>query len=143
MNSLAHPIQDYFFKLTEVDTHTHKSTLMLAWMCLLNQMHCGSSKVNIAACGQIQPASCFLPRCSYCLFIFAVDLLCCVSFRCTEQWFTDTYIYMCIHACMLFLRFFALIVITKYWVYFLVLYNMSLLVIYFLYDSVYMSVPNS
>ena len=84
LKSLAHSTHDYFFKLTEEGTHTHTSMLMLAWICLLNQMGGGSSKVNISACGQIQPASCFLPRCSYYLFIFAVDLQCCVSFRCTE-----------------------------------------------------------
>ena len=34
-------------------------------------------------------------------------------------------------------------VITKYWVYFSVLYNRSLLVSYFIYSSVYLLIPNS
>ena len=58
-----------------------------------------------------------------------VDLQCHVSFRCTAQWFSYTYIYIYV---------IYISVKTKYWIYFPVLYSRSLLVIYFLYSSVYM-----
>ena len=67
-----------------------------------------------------------------------VDLQCCVSFRCTAKWISYTYTY--IHS---FLGSFPIYVITEYWVEFPVLYSRSLLVIYFIYSSVYMSIPIS
>ena len=65
-----------------------------------------------------------------------VDLQCCVSFRCTAKWVTYTNTY--IHS---FLDSFPISVITEYWVEFPVLYSRSLEVTYFIYTSVYMSIP--
>ena len=64
-----------------------------------------------------------------------VDLQCCVIFCCSAKWIN--YIYTYIHS----FRFYSHIVITEYWVEFPVLYSRSLLVIYFIYNSVYMSIP--
>ena len=64
-----------------------------------------------------------------------VDLQCCVSFRCTAKWISYTYTY--IHS---FLDSFPIEAITEYWVEFPVLYSRSILVICFIYSSVYMSV---
>ena len=62
-----------------------------------------------------------------------VDLQCCVSFRCTAKWisYTDTYVPS-------FFSFFSHLVITEYWFEFPMLYSRSLLLIYFIYSSVYM-----
>ena len=67
-----------------------------------------------------------------------VDLQCCVNFRCTEKWisYTDTHIHS-------FLDSFPIQAIAEYWVEFPVLYSMSLLVIYFIYSGVFMSIPIS
>ena len=65
-----------------------------------------------------------------------VDLQCCVSFRCTAKWIIYTYAY--IHS---FLDSFPIEAITEYWVEFPVLYSRYLLVIYFIYSSVYMPIP--
>ena len=65
-----------------------------------------------------------------------VDLQCCVSFRCTAKWISYTYTY--IHS---FLDSFPIEAITEYWVEFPVLYSSSLLVTYFIYSSMYMSIP--
>ena len=52
-------------------------------------------------------------------------LQCCVSFRCTAKWFTHTHTHthkVCVCVCVcIFFRFFSLIGITKYCIYFLVL----------------------
>ena len=67
-----------------------------------------------------------------------VELQCCVSFRCTAKWISYTYTY--IHS---FLDSFPIYAITEYWVEFPVLYSRCLLVIYFIYSSGYISIPNS
>ena len=86
----------------------------------------------------------------YIFFFFnwsIVDLQCCVNFRCTAQSFS--YVYVCIYVCVclyiyaFFFRFFSLIGYYKILRSFPVLYDRSLLVIYFIYSSVYMLIPNS
>ena len=67
-----------------------------------------------------------------------VDLQCYVIYYCTVKWFSYTHTY--IHS---FLDSFPIQVITEYWVEFPMLYSSSLLVICFIYSSVYMSVPIS
>ena len=67
-----------------------------------------------------------------------VDLPCCISFCCTAKWVSYTYTY--IHC---FLDSIPIHVITEYWVEFPVLYSRFLLVIYFIYSSVYVSIPLS
>ena len=77
----------------------------------------------------------------YFLIIFywsIVDLQCCISFCYTAKWISYTYTY--IHS---FLDSFPIQVITEYWVEFPVLYSRSLLVVYFIYSSGYMSIPIS
>ena len=68
-----------------------------------------------------------------CDFIFSIepviDLQCCISFTCIAKWFIYIYI----------LDSFS----TKYWVYFPVLCTTSLLVIYFIFTSIYVSILNS
>ena len=71
-------------------------------------------------------------------FHWSIVDLHCVSLRCTAKWFGYTYTY--IHS---FLDSFPIQVITEYWVEFPVLYSRSLIVIYFIYGSVYMSIPIS
>ena len=67
-----------------------------------------------------------------------VDLLF-VSFKCTAKWISFAYSYI-----YSFLDFFSPIkAVTHYWAEFPVLYNRSLLVIYFIYSSVYMLIPVS
>ena len=63
-----------------------------------------------------------------------VDLQCCVRFRCTAKWICYTYIHS-------FLDFFPIYAITEYWIEFALLSSRSLLVICFIYSSVYMSIP--
>ena len=65
-----------------------------------------------------------------------MDLQCCVSFRFTANWIS--YMYTYIHS---FLDSFPIQAITEYWVEFPVLYSRSLIVIYFIYTSVYIN-PN-
>ena len=72
------------------------------------------------------------------LYWSIVDLKCCVSFRYTAKWFSYTYTY--IHS---FSDSFPIEVITEYWVEFPVLYSRSLLIICFIYSSIYMLIPNS
>ena len=69
-----------------------------------------------------------------------VDLQCSVSFRHTENWIRYTYTYS-----YSFLDSFPIWVITEYWLEFPVWYSRSLLVIviYFIYISVYMLIPIS
>ena len=69
------------------------------------------------------------------LYWSIVGLQWCVSYKCTAKWF----IYISFYP---FSNSFLIYVITEYWAEFLVLYKNSLLVIYFKYSSVYMSVPN-
>ena len=71
------------------------------------------------------------------LYWCMVDLQCCVSFRCTAKWFSYAYTY--IHS---FSISFPVQVITEYWVAFPVLCSRSLLIIYVIYSSVYMLIPN-
>ena len=76
------------------------------------------------------------------LFIYywsLVGLQCFVSFRCTAKWFREIHIFIY----LFFFRFFSLIGYYKIWSRVLVLYSMSLLVIYFIYSSVYMLIPHS
>ena len=68
------------------------------------------------------------------LYWSIVDLQCCISFRHTAKWFSYTYTYT---------YSFPIKLITEYWVEFPVLCSRSLLVIYCIYNSVCMSVPNS
>ena len=63
------------------------------------------------------------------------DFQWCVSYRCTAKWISYTYTY--IHS---LLDSFPIQAITEYWVEFPVLYSRSLLVIYFIYSSVYVSI---
>ena len=75
----------------------------------------------------------------FCFYFFnrsIVDLQYHVSFRYTTWWFSHIYIYS-------FSGSFPLQFIKKYWVEFPVLYSRSWLVIYFIYSSVYMLIPNS
>ena len=74
------------------------------------------------------------PRCLFYLFIlnFLSILLCCVSFRCTAKWISYTYTY--VHS---FLDSFPSHAISEYWIEFPALCSRSLLVIYFIYNSVY------
>ena len=65
-----------------------------------------------------------------------VDLQCYVSFRCTAKWISYTYTY--IHS---YFRFFPVPSIIEFWVELPVLYSRFLLVIYFVYYSVSMSIP--
>ena len=67
-----------------------------------------------------------------------IDVQCCVSFCCTAKWISYTYTYT--HS---FLDSIPIQVITEYWVDFPVLYSRFLLVIYFVYSRVSMSVPIS
>ena len=67
-----------------------------------------------------------------------VDLQCCVSFCYTAKWISYTYTY--IHS---FLDSFPTWAITKFWEEFPVLYFRSLLVNYFIYSGVYISIPIS
>ena len=60
----------------------------------------------------------------------------CVSFRCTAKWIS----YTCIRS---FLDSFPIQVIIEYWGDFPVLHSRPLLLIYFIYSSVYMLIPNS
>ena len=66
-----------------------------------------------------------------------VDLQCCVSFRCIAKWFSYTYTHI-----YYFSESFPIYVITDYRLEFPVLYSRSLLIIQFIYSSVYMSIPN-
>ena len=74
------------------------------------------------------------PAYSFSFFFFwsIVDLQYCVSFRCTAKWF-HIYTYICI-----LLDYFPLQVITRYWMWLPVLYSKSLLIIYFMYSSLYL-----
>ena len=65
----------------------------------------------------------------------------CVNFCCTAKWISFIYT-VCVFI-KLFLDYFPILVITEYWIEFPVLYSKSLLVIYFIYSSVYMSIPIS
>ena len=67
-----------------------------------------------------------------------VDLQCFASFRYTTKWISYTYTYA--HS---FLDSFPIKAITEYWIEFPVLYSRNLFVIYFIYSSVYMSLPIS
>ena len=62
------------------------------------------------------------------------DLQCCVSFRCRAKWISYKYIHS-------FLDSFPIKVIIEYWVEFPVVYSRFILVTYFIYSSVYMSIP--
>ena len=69
-----------------------------------------------------------------------VDLQCCVSFRYTAKWFIFLYICVCIcmYVYIFFFRLLSLIGYYKILSMFPVLYSRSLLVIYFIYSSMYM-----
>ena len=81
------------------------------------------------------------PLLIYCFYWHIVDLQC-VSFWCVAKWFcfihthTRTYKYS-------FSDSFPLQFITRYWIWFPVLYSRSLLFIYFIYSSVYLLILNS
>ena len=62
-----------------------------------------------------------------------VDLQCCISYRGYSK-----EIQLYIYVYLLFFRFFPIYIITEYWVEFLVLYSRYLLIIYFIYESVFM-----
>ena len=70
------------------------------------------------------------------LYWSRVDLQCYVSIRSTAKWFSYTYIHS-------FPDSFPIQVIKEYWVEFPVLYSRPLSIIYFIYSSVYMLIPNS
>ena len=121
--------------------------------------HTAPPQQHLAHCGNLTPTCGYLmmvcgpplpPPLDWCQYILisifsfffffwsTIDLQCCVSFRCAAKWIYCTYTY--IHS---FLDSFHMLAITQYWVEFPVLYSRSLLVIYFIYSSVYMSVPVS
>ena len=85
-----------------------------------------------------------IDSCSRCLSCFffnwsIVDLQCCISFSCTAKWFSYIFFFN-----IFFFRFFSHI--GYYKILSIVpcaLYSRSMLVIYFIYNSVYMLIPNS
>ena len=68
------------------------------------------------------------------------DLQCYVSFKCIAKWISYTYIYIYIYILFQILSPYSL---SEYWVEFPFLYSRSLLVMYFIYGSVYMLILNS
>ena len=67
-----------------------------------------------------------------------VDLQYCVSFRYSAKWLI--YMCVCVYICIYIFSsdYFPLQVTIKYWIYFPVLYSKSLLLIYFMYNSLYL-----
>ena len=88
---------------------------------------------------KLQPLGTFLSFLTLkCLISYwsIVPLHCCVSFRCIAKSFS--YIYTYIYS---FSDSFPIQVITEYWIEFLVLYSRSLLIIYYIYQCIYVN-PN-
>ena len=69
-------------------------------------------------------------------YLNIVDLQCCIGYRYMARWFSYMYIKYIFYFYILFH------IWLKYWIEFPVLYCRSLLVIYFIYSSVYILIPN-
>ena len=63
------------------------------------------------------------------------DLPCCVDFCCMAKW--------CCYMCIFFFLFFSIMLITRYWIQFPVVYSWTLLFIHIIYNSLHLLILNS